>query len=73
MNGNQPHQSDQLTATNLVIDWGNTALKTGWFAGETLVETARFSSPEELLDSQVGRPVEHVLVSSTSRPADEIR
>lgn len=73
MNGNQPQQSDQLTATSLVIDWGNTALKTGWFSGETLVETARFSSPDELLDSLVARSVEHVLVSSTSRPADEIR
>ena len=60
-------------AVNLVIDWGNTALKTGWFVGETLVETARFSSPEELLDSLVARSVDYVLVSSTSRPADEIR
>ena len=73
MNGNQPHQLARLMATNLVIDWGNTTLKMGWFAGETVVETARVSSPEELLTSLIGRSVKHVLVSSTSRPADEIR
>ena len=62
-----------LKATSLVIDWGNSSLKTGWFAGDTLVETGRYSTPNELLATLSDRSVAHVLVSSTSRPADEIR
>lgn len=61
------------TATNLVVDWGNTSLKTGWFAGPVLVETGRYASPDELLIDLVNRPLKHMLVSSTSRSADEIR
>ena len=61
------------TAANLVIDWGNTNLKTGWFDGETLLETGRYPNPEVLLTALSNRAAGHVLVSSTSRPADEIR
>ncbi|MBN8821193.1 MULTISPECIES: type III pantothenate kinase [unclassified Spirosoma] len=61
------------TALNLVVDWGNSSLKTGWFDGETLVKTARYNTPDALLAEFVHQPVAHVLVSSTSRPADEIR
>ena len=60
-------------ATNLVIDWGNTRLKTGWFAGSTLVETARYASLDQLLADLEKRPIGHLLVSSTSWPAGEIR
>ena len=61
------------TATNLVIDWGNTSLKAGWFADDVLLETGRYADPEALLNMLVSRPVKYVLVSSTSRPAEEIR
>lgn len=61
------------TATNLVIDWGNTSLKTGWFANDILIETNRYTDPEALLDVLTSRPVKHALVSSTSRPAEEIK
>ena len=57
----------------LVIDWGNSTLKTGWFQGDTLVKTDRFSSLDALLDELKERSVDYVLASSTSRPADEIR
>ena len=60
------------TATNLVIDWGNTRLKTGWFAGEQLIETGHYTTPNDLLTDLANRPVAQVLVSSTSRPAEEI-
>ncbi|GAB3946580.1 type III pantothenate kinase [Spirosoma harenae] len=62
-----------VKALNLVIDWGNSSLKTGWFADDILLETGRYSTPEELLATLVNRSVGHVLVSSTSRPADEIQ
>lgn len=61
---------------NLVIDWGNSSLKTGWFEGDRLLETKRFESPQTLLAYMAGRSDYHpteVLVSSTSRPADEMR
>lgn len=69
----ETHQPHALTATNLVIDWGNTSLKAGWFAESTVVESARFASPEELLVNLAEHPIKHVLVSSTSRAADELR
>ncbi|GAB4046881.1 type III pantothenate kinase [Spirosoma litoris] len=62
----------QISPT-LVIDWGNTSLKVGWFVGSMLVETGRYASPDELVIALANRTSEHVLVSSTSRPADEIR
>ena len=60
-------------SVNVVIDWGNSSLKTGWFDGPTLLETGRYESPAELLDDFVRRPVAQVLVSSTSRPGSDIR
>ena len=61
------------TATNLVIDWGNTRLKTGWFAGTELVETGQFTDPDALVTTLANRLVTQVIVSSTSRPAGEIK
>ncbi|MBO0949100.1 type III pantothenate kinase [Fibrella forsythiae] len=58
---------------NLVIDWGNTRIKAGWFEGNTLVETARYVSAEALGDALVKSPPRYVMASSTSRPADELR
>lgn len=63
----------QLTATNLVVDWGNTTVKTGWFRGATLLETRRYNSPDALLTDLAEQPPLSTIVSSTSRPADEIR
>ncbi|MBO0938393.1 type III pantothenate kinase [Fibrella sp. HMF5335] len=57
----------------LAIDWGNTRLKTGWFNNDTLVETGRFNSPDLLRQALLTRPADHVIVSSTNRPADELR
>lgn len=58
---------------NLVIDWGNTSLKAGWFDGPTLSRTGRYPSPDALLTEVAGYPPTDVLVSSTSRPAEDIR
>ena len=57
---------------NVVIDWGNSALKTGWFDGPTLVETRRYDAPGALLSTLENRPPTNVLVSSTNRPTNEI-
>ena len=62
-----------LPALNLVIDWGNSSLKTGWFDGSELVETNRYGTPDALLADVTKRPAVQVMVSSTSRPGSEIR
>ncbi|MVM32649.1 type III pantothenate kinase [Spirosoma sp. HMF4905] len=61
------------TSTNLVIDWGNTNLKAGWFAESQLVKTERYASLNELLADLESNLIVNMLVSSTSRPTDEIR
>lgn len=63
---------------NLVIDWGNSSLKTAWFDGSILLSTGHYPSPDALLadlatQSIVRNQPIHVLVSSTSRTAVEIR
>jgi type III pantothenate kinase len=58
---------------NLTLDWGNTRLKAGWFEQGQLRETARYASPHELRTALLRQPPQHVIVSSTSRPADELR
>lgn len=58
---------------NVVIDWGNTAIKTGWFEGSQLVDTKRYATVDELVDAFAAQSAAHVLVSSTSRSAEEIR
>jgi type III pantothenate kinase len=58
---------------NLTLDWGNTRLKAGWFEQGQLRETARYTSPDDLRAALLQRPPQHVIVSSTSRPADELR
>ncbi|GAB3989173.1 type III pantothenate kinase [Spirosoma daeguense] len=57
----------------LVIDWGNSSLKTGWFDGSDLIETRRYSSTNELLLDLPKRSIDQVIVSSTSRPGEELR
>ena len=68
MTSSQPNIAD-----NVVVDWGNSNLKTGWFNGSTLLETRRYDTPDVLLTDLTNRPQMPILVSSTSRPADEIR
>ena len=63
---------------NLVIDWGNSSLKTAWFEGDALTATSHYESPDALLaDFAIRlanrRGPQSVLVSSTNRSADEIR
>ncbi|MFD2572762.1 type III pantothenate kinase [Spirosoma soli] len=65
--------AEPSTAMNLVVDWGNSALKTGWFDGPQLVKVGRHESPEALQAELKHSAVNHVIVSSTSRPAEEIR
>ena len=59
--------------TNLAIDWGNTSLKAGWFDGPMLIDTRRYDAIETLLADLGPLASAFVIVSSTSRPADEIR
>ncbi|MBD2703265.1 type III pantothenate kinase [Spirosoma sp. BT702] len=67
------HKSPVAIPLNLVIDWGNSSLKTGWFDESTLLETKRYVSVDTLLTELKQRIVKQVIVSSTNRPADEIR
>ncbi|RYF49475.1 MAG: type III pantothenate kinase, partial [Cytophagaceae bacterium] len=72
METERPHINSS-TELNLVIDWGNSSLKTGWFRGQDLIEVNRYESPDALIAEFSKRPARHVLVSSTSRPATDIR
>lgn len=58
---------------NLVIDWGNSFLKLGWFDGPTLIEAQYGLMPDDLASQVSKRTPDHVLISSTSRPADELK
>ena len=58
---------------NVVIDWGNSSVKVGWFTGETLHQTAHFDTIADLRSHLADQPPAHVIVSSTSRPADDLR
>lgn len=67
------HANSPSPAMNLVIDWGNSSLKTGWFLGSELVEVGRYASHHSLMTDFARRPPAQVLVSSTSRPGSDIR
>ena len=58
---------------SVAIDWGNSTLKTGWFDGPMLVEIQRYDSIDALLLALTKRPSIPAIVSSTSRPANEIK
>ncbi|MCK8494362.1 MULTISPECIES: type III pantothenate kinase [Spirosoma] len=63
---------------NLVIDWGNSSLKTAWFRDSLLVETGRYESVDVFLadwdkKGEAYKHPEQVLASSTSRSAEAIR
>ena len=61
------------TAANLVIDWGNTTVKTGWFNGSTLLDVRRYDSPDPLLAQLSDQSPMPVIVSSTNRSAAGIK
>jgi len=63
----------QVIAENVVIDWGNSTVKTGWFEGSTLIETRRYDTLDALLADLTERTPTPTIVSSTSRSADEVR
>lgn len=65
--------STTASSLNLVIDWGNTRIKAGWFSGNALVDTARYVSAEALREAVTRTPPRYVIASSTSRPASELR
>lgn len=66
---------------NLVIDWGNSGLKAGWFRADELTAVERYPTPDALLTTLAERTEQRegraapmrVIASSTSRPADAIR
>ena len=66
---------------NLVIDWGNSGLKAGWFDADRLTAVERYPTPDALLRAVAdrtrrnGRSDERlrIIASSTSRPDDAIR
>ena len=58
---------------NLAIDWGNTRIKAGWFKGDTLLETARYATADELGAALLKTPPRYVIASSTSHAADQLR
>jgi len=58
---------------NLVIDWGNTSIKAAWFTGGKLAAVHRGLSLDELTHHYRQHPAGAVLVSSTSRPGQELR
>jgi type III pantothenate kinase len=57
---------------NVAIDWGNSSLKVGWFAGEELVRTDKFRAVDELAEALSHYPAEKGIVSSTSRQAETL-
>lgn len=66
---------------NLVIDWGNSSLKAGWFEADALTAVERYATPDALLTALTARtrlmsqdqtPM-RVMASSTSRSADQMR
>lgn len=68
-----PFYDPSVANMYLVIDWGNSRLKTGWFAGPNLIDVGFYTSVDALLVDLARRPAKQVMVSSTSRPGDEIR
>ncbi|GAB3727522.1 type III pantothenate kinase [Spirosoma lituiforme] len=66
-------QNTSSLALNLVVDWGNSSLKAGWFQEQELIDVCRYESPDALVADFSQRSAKHVLVSSTSRPATDIR
>ncbi len=64
---------------NVVVDWGNTRLKVGWFNENRLTDVERYATPDALLtaltetsDSGRQQP-DQVLILSTNQPADDLR
>lgn len=58
---------------NVAIDWGNSALKVGWFDGTALVQTKQVATVAELAEALAEMPAQYGIVSSTSRPAETLQ
>lgn len=61
---------------NLVVDWGNSSLKVGWFDTTELVRTDQFGTADALLQALAtpgSRQPDQAIVSSTSRSEAGIR
>jgi len=58
---------------NVVIDWGNTRLKAGWFEGNRLICFDRSATAERLIPDLIGQVPDQIIVSSTSQSASVIR
>ncbi len=58
---------------NLVLDFGNTRIKTAFFKGEKLVKQQAFSNVNELLNSDwLKEPIEFCLISSVTESHRQI-
>ncbi|WP_353887414.1 type III pantothenate kinase [uncultured Spirosoma sp.] len=69
-------RTDHYGSMNLVVDWGNSRLKAGWFDTTELVRTDHFGTAEAMLQALTtpGSPQpDQVIVSSTSRSEASIR
>ncbi|MGV3557109.1 type III pantothenate kinase [Larkinella arboricola] len=58
---------------NIAIDWGNSAIKAGFFENGALIEVHAHLSIEALHDRVRKQPPDAVVISSTSRPAEQLR
>lgn len=58
---------------NVVIDWGNTRLKAGWFEGGRLIRTAWYETAGTLISELTGQVPDQIIVSSTSQSDRIIR
>lgn len=58
---------------NIAIDWGNSAIKAGFFENGDLIEVQTHLSVEDLQARFRDYPPDAVVISSTSRPADQLR
>jgi type III pantothenate kinase len=62
-----------ITGSTAAIDWGNSSLKVGWFQDGSLQKTGHFDTLTQTAEALRQNPPAHVIVSSTSRPAAEVR
>ncbi|MFD1143238.1 type III pantothenate kinase [Larkinella insperata] len=58
---------------NIAIDWGNSAIKAGFFENGELIEGYPHLSIEDLQQRVREQPPDAVVISSTSRPAEQLR
>ncbi len=57
---------------NLVVDYGNTSAKVGFFNQQKLVEHSTIHSPKDLKEFLQGADAPNVIIRSVSHPAEDI-